>query len=112
MLAGGHRRDERGDLHGALTGYSNTTCSTQERRRVVCLCCEGQLDGNAGCPRGFRVNVEDKNNWPMLDQLHLDHRYDLKVICDAWKGALPLSKKKNCRQMSVDVSGFGVKVFC
>tara|TARA_B100000446_G_scaffold22687_1_gene18472 strand:+ start:675 stop:1046 length:372 start_codon:yes stop_codon:yes gene_type:complete len=26
----------------------------------------------------------------MLDQLHLDHCYDLKVIFDAWKGALPL----------------------
>jgi hypothetical protein len=53
------------------------------------LSCEGPLDGNAGCPRGSMVDVEDRKNWPMLDQLHLDHRYDLKVICDAWKGALP-----------------------
>jgi hypothetical protein len=44
------------------------------------LSCDGPLDAAvSGCPRGFMVDVENRKNWPMLDQLHLDHRYDLKV---------------------------------
>ena len=52
------------------------------------LRCEGRLgvDEHANvCPRGSKSSLETLEG---LKQLHLDHEYDLRLVCTTWNGRL------------------------
>ena len=52
------------------------------------LVCSGPLEGGH-CPRDFGLSMTEAGDVARLDQLHLDHRYDLQRVCEIWKAALP-----------------------
>lgn len=49
-------------------------------------CC-GRIDGSR-CPFDYTVNPTDQNHLKLMSGLHLDHCYELTMICDVWKQAL------------------------
>jgi hypothetical protein len=54
------------------------------------LACCGPADEDAsGCPRGFAVNLRRASAADQLKGLHLDHEYDVSVVCAAWLRAMP-----------------------
>lgn len=52
------------------------------------LVCVGSDDGKP-CPHSFRVDLCRESAIDLLRCLHLDHEYDLYVICRAWLAAMP-----------------------
>jgi len=53
------------------------------------LACVGSEDGKR-CPHSFRVDLCRESAIDQLGCLHLDHEYDLYVICRAWLAAMPV----------------------
>jgi hypothetical protein len=54
------------------------------------LACCGPADEEAsGCPRGFAVDLRRASAVDLLKGLHLDHEYDVSVVCAAWLRAMP-----------------------
>ena len=54
------------------------------------LCCMGGRDGHP-CPHRFTVDMTSPSAFLTLEQLHLDHEQDVRVTCDMWQRALPLT---------------------
>mmetsp|Transcript_9648 Transcript_9648/g.32702 ORF Transcript_9648/g.32702 Transcript_9648/m.32702 type:complete len:231 (-) Transcript_9648:2-694(-) len=51
------------------------------------LRCAGPIDGGE-CPRAWRMSVDDPLILSKLEELHVDHEYDLARVCAVWKQAL------------------------
>ena len=49
--------------------------------------CSGRIDGKP-CPFDYAVDPSHQNQLKLMSGLHLDHCYELSMICDVWKLAL------------------------
>jgi len=55
------------------------------------LCCVGKIDGTP-CPRQVQINLRKNSSRQVaahLPELHMDHTYEVKQICEVWSNALP-----------------------
>jgi hypothetical protein len=53
-------------------------------------CCGATDEAASGCPRGFTVDLRRASAVDLLKCLHLDHEYDVSVVCDVWLSAMPV----------------------
>jgi len=56
-----------------------------ESKRLECC---GPCTGSA-CPHRFEIDLRRESAVTLLERLHLDHEYDVYVVCAAWLCAMP-----------------------